>query len=143
MSDASDGDEIDRIREQKRQELIEGADTGSEAGEDGGDAPTEPVHVESADHLDRLVEQYDTVLVDFYADWCGPCEMLEPTVEEIAEEGRAVVAKVDIDRLQGLAQQAGVRGVPTLQLFADGREVKQWVGVQDKGTLTAAIDRVA
>jgi thioredoxin 1 len=69
--------------------------------------------------------------------------MLEPTVEEIAGEGRAVVAKVDIDRLQGLAQRAGVRGVPTLQLFADGREVNQWVGVQDKATLTAAIEQVA
>jgi thioredoxin 1 len=141
MSDASDGDEIERIRERKRQELIEGA-TEDDGGEGGG-VPTEPVHVESADHLDRLVEQYDTVLVDFYADWCGPCRMLEPTVEEIAGEGRAVVAKVDIDRLQGLAQRAGVRGVPTLQLFADGREVNQWVGVQDKATLTAAIEQVA
>jgi thioredoxin 1 len=142
MSDASDGDEIERIRERKRQELIEGA-TEDDGGGEGGGAPTEPVHVESADHLDRLVEQYDTVLVDFYADWCGPCRMLEPTVEEIAGEGRAVVAKVDIDRLQGLAQRAGVRGVPTLQLFADGREVNQWVGVQDKATLTAAIEQVA
>jgi len=135
MSDASD-EEVENIREQKRRELLDRT-------EDGAAAPTEPVHVESEDHFQRLVADHDTVLVDYYADWCGPCRMLEPTVEEIAEESHAVVAKVDIDVHQRLAQQAGVRGGPTLKLFSGGQEVQQWVGVQDKGTLVSGIQQFA
>lgn len=139
MSDASD-EEVERIREQKRQELLDQADGGADS---GSGTPTEPVHVESEDHFERLVAEHDTVLVDYYADWCGPCRMLEPTVEEIAAEGHAVVAKVDIDAHQQLAQRAGVRGVPTLKLLSGGQEVQQWVGVQDKGTLVSGIQQSA
>jgi len=139
MSDATD-DEVERIREQKREELLNQAEGGTES---GGETPTEPVHVESEDHFERLIAEHDTVLVDYYADWCGPCRMLEPTVEEIAAEGHAVVAKVDIDVHQRLAQRAGVRGVPTLKLFSGGQEAKQWVGVKDKGTLVSGIQQLA
>ncbi len=140
MSDASDSDEVERIREQKRQELIDQVESGDET---RGGTPAEPVHVESPDHFNQLVADHEAVLVDYYADWCGPCQMLEPTVEEIAAEGHAVVAKVDIDQHQQLAQRAGVRGVPTLKLFSGGQEVKEWVGVQDKGTLVSGIRQFA
>ena len=102
-----------------------------------------PVHVESADHLDELVSANDVVLVDFHADWCGPCKMLEPTVEEIAAETDAVVAKVDIDELQDVARANGVRSVPTLQFYAGGEQAERVVGVQGKDDLVAIIERLA
>ncbi|MFB6179517.1 MAG: thioredoxin family protein [Halorientalis sp.] len=126
MSDTSDSDDLDAIREQKKEEL--------KAQLTGSDTPESPVHVEGIDHFQDLIG-HGTVLVDFYADWCGPCKMLEPTVEAIAAETDATVAKVDIDQLQGLARQHNVQGVPTLKLFHDGELVKELVGVQDEGTL--------
>jgi thioredoxin 1 len=101
--------------------------------------PSEPIHVKSKEHLDELVAEHDVVLVDFHAEWCGPCKMLEPTVEEIAAESEAAVLKVDIDELQDLAREAGVRSVPTLLFYADGEEARRVVGVQDKDELLDVI----
>ncbi len=102
-----------------------------------------PIHVESADHLQQLVGEHDVVLVDYYADWCGPCKMLEPTVEEIATETDAVVAKVDIDELQDLAQKQGIRSVPTLQFYANGAIEQSVIGVQDKSDLVEVIEQLS
>ena len=112
-----------------------------EADAGGTESPGEPIHVDSTDALRAPVEDADGLLVDFYADWCGPCKMLEPTVQEIAAETAATVAKVDVDANQELAAQYGVRGVPTLVLFADGEQVEQLVGVQGKDTLLSLIQR--
>jgi thioredoxin 1 len=103
-------------------------------------AEQEPIHVEDADHLDELVAEHAIVLVDYYADWCGPCKMLEPTVEEIASETDAVVLKVDIDALQALAQDKGIRSVPTLEFYANGERAERLIGVQDKSDLLSVID---
>jgi thioredoxin 1 len=102
---------------------------------------SEPVHVESQSHLETLVADEGVVLVDFYADWCGPCKMLEPVVAEIAAETDATVAKVDIDELQALAQENGIRGVPTLLLYADGELAERMVGVQEKSSLVGLIEQ--
>ncbi|MFB6084162.1 MAG: thioredoxin [Halorientalis sp.] len=132
MSDASDPDDIESIRERKKEEL--------RSNQSGGSTPDEPIHVEDEDHFADLTGD-GVVLVDFYADWCGPCKMLEPTVETIAAETDATVAKVDVDQHQSLAQQFNVQGVPTLLLFADGEAVEQVVGVQDEGTLVGLIEQ--
>ncbi|WP_439026300.1 thioredoxin [Haloarchaeobius sp. DT45] len=105
-----------------------------------GTTQSTPVHVESEAHLQELVADNDVVLVDFYADWCGPCQMLEPVVAEVAEETTAVVAKVDIDELQALAQQEGIRGVPTLLLYVGGELTERLVGVQQKSTLVDLVE---
>ena len=105
--------------------------------------PSEPIHVTSQSHLDELVADHDVVLVDFYADWCGPCKMLEPTVETLARETPATVAKVDVDANQALAAQFGVRGVPTLVLFAGGEQVEQVSGVRGEAELRSLIERYA
>ena len=87
------------------------------------------------DNFEQLVLQADKpVLVDFWATWCMPCRMLAPTIEEIAEEadGRAYVGKVNVDEEPQLALQYGVRSIPTLIFFRDGKEVNRMVGVQDK-----------
>ncbi|MFC5277593.1 thioredoxin family protein [Halorubrum rubrum] len=149
--DGSRSSERERIRERKRRELRErlesGADDGS-AGDDrtgdrtGGtdpETPTEPVEVGGPEEFQRLVAEHDVVLVDCYADWCGPCQMMEPTVESLAAETDAVVAKVDVDGLPALAQQLGARGVPTFLVYANGEPVDRFVGAQDRTTLETAI----
>ncbi|NLV08956.1 thioredoxin (plasmid) [Halomicrobium sp. HM KBTZ05] len=104
-------------------------------------APTEPVHVDGQPELDDAVADYDVVLADFYADWCGPCQMLEPVVETLAAETDAAVAKVDVDENQQLATAYGVRGVPTLVLFADGEQVEEIVGVQGEDELRSLVEQ--
>jgi thioredoxin 1 len=106
----------------------------------GTDTATEPIYIDGDAQLDEVVADHDVVLTDFYADWCGPCQMLEPVVETIAAETDAAVAKVDVDANQQLAGAYGVRGVPTLILFADGEQVEEMVGVQGEEQLRALIE---
>jgi len=133
----------EEIRAEKRESLREQIDGADKATDGSGptDAPSEPVHVNGVAELDDVTTEYDVVLVDFYADWCGPCQMLEPTVESIAAETDAAVAKVDVDANQQLAAQHGVRGVPTLAIFAGGEKVQEMVGAQQREALVAAIER--
>lgn len=155
-SDESSRSERERIRERKRRELREelGGDDetstdgtagdgtdGTEADETGSDpTPAEPIEVESPAAFQRVVTDHDVVLVDCYADWCGPCQMMEPTIEALASDTDAVVAKVDVDANPEIAQQLGARSIPTLLLYADGEPVDRFVGAQDRATLEAAIE---
>ena len=108
---------------------------------DAGTASTnEPLYVDGQSQLDDIVAENDVVLTDFYADWCGPCQMLEPIVETLAAETDATVAKVDVDANQQLASAYGVRGVPTLILFADGEQVEEVVGLQGEDQLRTLIE---
>ena len=126
----SESDRIDDIREQKRRELLE-TETGEETdASTGAGTPDEPIHVGGTSEFDRLTADHDVVFVDFYADWCGPCKQLEPTVEQLAAETDAAVLKVDIDANQQIAARHGVRSVPTMVLFADGEPAEQVVGVR-------------
>jgi thioredoxin 1 len=85
--------------------------------------------------------QQGLVLVDFFAEWCGPCKMLSPVLEELAEEMKETVtiAKVDIDEAQEIAMQMQVTSVPTIVLFKEGVEVQRVVGLKDKNTLKQLI----
>ena len=105
-----------------------------------GQASKEPLYIDSEDHLDTVVSENDVVLVDFYADWCGPCKMLEPVLDGLAAQTDATIAKVDVDRLQQLARSYGVRGVPTLVLFADGEQVEQQTGALPAEQLRTLIE---
>jgi thioredoxin 1 len=82
------------------------------------------------------------VLVDFYADWCAPCLILGPTVEELAEEynGRAKVVKFNVDHSQSVPQQLGIRGIPTGAFYKDGQLVDRVVGLVPKEELSRRLD---
>lgn len=73
----------------------------------------------------------DYVIVDFYADWCGPCKMMAPIIEEIAIKSSAKVCKINIDEAQEIAQRYNVMSIPTIIIFKDGVIKKQFVGVTD------------
>lgn len=83
------------------------------------------------------------VLVDFFANWCGPCKMLSPTIEELAKdyEGKCVVAKVDVDESGDIAMRYGIMSIPTLIVFKDGELVDKMVGYRLKREIVEVLDK--
>lgn len=104
-----------------------------------------PIKVTQEDFQTTVLEAGGPVLVDFYADWCGPCRLAAPILDEIAgaHVGRLVVAKVDADHAPELSQQLGIRGIPTMILFRDGREVERLVGFDPQALRDLARGAVA
>ncbi len=92
------------------------------------------------DFQQEVINSEKTVLVDFYATWCGPCKMMSPILENIAEENTHVkVVKVDIDKNQDLAMQYNVMSIPTMIIFKNGEATKTFVGVTDKHNISDAL----
>jgi len=103
-----------------------------------------PVKVDD-DTFQRIIQEADVpVLVDFYADWCGPCKMMAPYVDEIAAQymGRALVAKLDTDRAQKTAQSFQIRGIPTSIVFMGGKPVARRTGAIPKAALEEMLKQV-
>ncbi len=100
------------------------------------------LHVSDDTFESEVLKSGTPVLVDFWAEWCGPCKMIAPTLDEVAKEysGRLKVAKVNVDQNQGIPPKYGIRGIPTLILFKNGEVAAQKVGALAKGQLTAFID---
>jgi len=102
-----------------------------------------PVELTDKNFESEVVKSEKPVLVDFWAAWCGPCKMIAPIVEELATElsGKLKVGKVDVDVNQQVAQQFGIRSIPTLLVFKGGRVVDQIVGAVPKNVLTEKVSK--
>ena len=89
----------------------------------------------------EVLKSEGKVLVDFYADWCGPCKMMSPIIDEIAEECKEYikVGKVNVDEVSDIAQEYGIMSIPTIMLFEKGETIKTFIGVTDKNDILNAI----
>ena len=103
-----------------------------------------PIDVTDNTWEDEVLNSDLPILVDFWAEWCGPCKMIAPAVHDLAEEytGKLNVAKVDIDNSPEIATKYGIRSIPALIFFRDGKPVDQVIGALPKGALKKKIDSV-
>jgi len=99
--------------------------------------------VTDANFQDEVIKSKTPVLIDFWAEWCGPCKMIAPVVDELAKkyEGKLRVGKLDVDSQPNVTDQFGVQGIPTLILFKNGQPVQQIVGFKTKDQLDAVLAR--
>ena len=103
------------------------------------------VHVTDATFENQVLQSSHPVLVDYWAEWCGPCKMLIPVLNELATEyaGKVKIAKVNVDHAGMLAGQYGVQSIPALFFFKGGQVVAQMVGARSKKDLKAQLDQIA
>ena len=96
----------------------------------------------SKEGFDKALNDGKLMMVDFWADWCGPCKMLGPVIDDLANqyEGKAIVGKVNVDEEQELAIRYGVMSIPTVIFFKDGREIDRKVGVMPGDAFTQVLD---
>ena len=101
------------------------------------------IHIGSEEAFNKLMAGDTPVLVDFWATWCGPCRMIAPIVEEIANEyaGKVLVAKVDVDEMGELAQRYRIMNIPTLMLFKQGQLVDKAIGARPKAALEQMLNK--
>jgi thioredoxin 1 len=102
------------------------------------------IHVTDADFEKEVLQSPVPVVVDFWAEWCGPCKMIAPLIDELSKEfeGKAKMVKVDVDNNSATAMKYGIRNIPTLLFFKGGQVVDKQVGVVAKATLADKVNKI-
>ncbi len=105
---------------------------------------SEPIALTDENFAQEVLESEIPVLIDFWAAWCGPCRMIAPIVEELSSEyqGKAKICKVDVDSAQKTAADFGIRSIPTLLIFKEGKVADQVIGAVPKEQITDKLDAV-
>ncbi len=123
----------------KREEAVEASSSAMHptAGVAIGTSDAEPIHVTDQSFEEVVLKSPVPAIVDFWAPWCGPCRMIAPIIEDLAQEydGRAVIAKINTDENLRVASELGIMGIPTLILFREGAEVDRVVGFAPRKVL--------
>ena len=131
----------DKASQGKQEALKESVET-SAANAKGHEAGSDITEISSTQQFDKILADNGVVVVQLYADWCGPCQMLKPRIKEIAKEykGKITVAAVNVDNNREIAVKQGVKGIPDVRIFQNGKEKKKFVGLQGKKNYTDFID---
>jgi len=133
-------DELARIREKKLQELRDRFDPAKKAAQAPVNAVVLPV---DEIHFAQFVQQHPALVIDFWAEWCGPCRRVGPIVEELAQEfaGKVTFAKCDTDHNQRLAMQFGISAIPCLLFFSHGQMIDRLIGALPKESIRSKVIR--
>jgi thioredoxin 1 len=135
-----DDDELAKIREKKMQELRDRFDPAKKSAPAAGHVTVMPIDERQ---FAQVVQQHHALVIDFWAEWCGPCRRVAPIVEELAQEfaGKVTFAKCDTDHNQRLAMQFGISAIPCLLFFSHGQMVDRVIGALPKEMIRAKVVR--
>ena len=124
--------ELEEIRRRKLRELLERRNY-----------PDVPLHINEG-NFDEFVREYPIVIIDCYADWCAPCKIVEPIIEESAKNfsGKIVFGKLNVDENRGIAMRFNIMSIPTLLIFKDGRLIKRVIGALPKDKLISVFNEL-
>ena len=141
-TDGERGDEDPELLELRRRKLQEMMNSMSDNGSDTSDWPSAPVEI-TDDNIEEMTSKYPNLVVDCWAEWCGPCRMLGPTIEELAGElqGKVVFGKLNTDLNRSLPRKYGIMSIPTILFYKDGEVVGKTVGALPKEYILEAIEQ--
>lgn len=130
----SDIDELERLKQKKLREMVDRVKGEKQ------DLPSEPIELND-ENFKEAIRKYPLLVVDFWAEWCGPCHMIAPIIEELAREykGKIVFGKLNVDLNNATAMEYGIMSIPTLLIFKNGKLVDQIIGAMPKKILESTI----
>lgn len=145
MAYTTDGERVDEdpeLLELRRRKLQEMMNSMSDNGSDTSDWPAAPVEI-TDDNIEEMSSKYPNLVVDCWAEWCGPCRMLGPTIEELAGElqGKVVFGKLNTDLNRNLPRKHGIMSIPTILYYKEGEVVGKTVGALPKEHILEAIEQ--